>query len=151
MTLKNYQIIALANAGVLSSTNHDVDIKDAYKVFKFRKAISKALSAIQEAEKALLEECGIGDPNAFNEQLHTAEGEELAEMRKKVESYNAQHADLYNDDADLGDIKTISYESWFALQKENSAKEINGNTFDIFSGGVEEMLENVLWVAPSED
>lgn len=150
MNLKNYQVLTLVNAGVLQSTNHDVDVKDAYKVFKFRKALGKALSAIQDAEKALLEECGIGDPNAFNETLKTAEGEELAAMQAKVVKYNEQREELYNDDCDLGDIKTISYESWFTLQNENKAKDINGSTVDIFSHGVEVILEGVLWAEPED-
>lgn len=158
MTLKNHQVLALVNAGVLSSTNHDVAVKDAYKVFKLRKALSKALTALQDSEKTLLEENGIGDPTAFNEKIQElvkstedSAKDELAEMQKQIVAYNSQREELYNDDADLGDIIPISYESWNALQNENKAKEVNGNTVDIFSGGVEEILEGIFWTAPSEE
>lgn len=160
MKLKNKEILALVNAGVLAITSHSVAIADNYKVYSFRKALKNAYQEYAQKEEDLLKECGIENPQEFNSKLQALslakeptqeEQAELATMKELVANYNKMRFELENDDVEVACNKTISYESWVALQKENSEKEINGIKADILSGNVEEILEGKFWLAPAEE
>lgn len=139
MKLKNNIIISLVNAGLLNTTEHDVPAADAYKVYKFRKAVGKALDDIAEKERGL-------------------EAEEDEEKRE------ALRQELFNDESDLGDIKSISFESYHILSNENKKtavriptdeKETDGTpkytqvSFDTYRL-CEDILDGVLFRAPEE-
>ena len=94
--MKNYQIINLVNNGLLNTTEHDVPAADAYKAYKFRKAVRKAYDAIAEKEKELVEA--------------EKDAQRLAELRMA----------LYNDDSEV-EVVPMSWESYHLLAKENKA------------------------------
>lgn len=156
--MKNYQIIALANAGVSASTNHTLSPAHGYKAFRFRKAVADAMSKIQSDEMELLTDCGISDAVAFDarlEELRSMERnqeqeQELKELTDKLTRFVAMRNALYNADVELHGVIPMPYEEWFKLQNENRDKDFNGRVVDIFSGAVEDMLEGVLWSAPEE-
>lgn len=145
MKLKNNIIIALVNAGLLNTTEHDVPAADAYKAYKFRKAIEKAINAIVEKEKELPKTAGV-------------EGNTPTEAQtKKVEELRAA---LYADETELeGNIVPMSWEGYHALSNENrrvavqlpnGEKNENGSPkfvtrfVDVFRA-CEGMLEGVLF------
>lgn len=55
---------------------------------------------------------------------------------------------MLNEDVDVSNIKTISYDDWHALRKENRSKDDNGQ--DPLNNYIESILENVLWKAPED-
>ncbi len=131
MKLKNNIIVALAQVGCLNITANTLSAADGYKVIKFRRAVAKAFEALGEAERAIIKDCGleIADKGEL-----TGKDEDKAKFRKL-------QSELYADEADLGDIKAVSYESWHLLKNENKGL---GNAF------VEDSLEGGLWNAPEE-
>ena len=147
--MKNIDILNLANAGVFSVSANTFDAAHAYKVVKFKSAVRKAAVAIDEQQKELTKEAGIEDPQAFDK-----ERAELIKSKanpERLEQLNAQFKRLlelrekfYNDDVELEGVRTIPYEQFFALQKEN--KDIQGKPLDAFA----DILEGVLWAAPEE-
>lgn len=132
MKLKNNIIVALAQVGALNLNATALDAAHAYKVIKFRRAISKAFGELQEAEKGIIKDCGLEI---------SADGK-LEGPDEAKEKFAKLQKELYEDEADLGDIKTIPYEQWHALKKENKGLA------DAF---VEDSLEEVLWNAPEEE
>ena len=106
MKLKNTTIIALVNNGLLNTTEHDVPAADAYKAYKFRRAVEKAFNAIAEKDKELPAAAGVEkDKEPTGEQA-----KRIAELR----------TELYNDESDLGDnIIPMSWESFHVLANEN--------------------------------
>lgn len=158
--MKNHQLISLVNAGILSATVHTLCTADSYKVFKLKKAIRTAFTGIQDMERDLLAECGITDPKAFDNRTaelrsiaepSEAEKSELEGMEAKSAQFFEQRTQLYNEEAELKDVRTIPYESWKQLQDENAAvAQADGRKTDIFSGLAEELLEGIFWIAPEE-
>lgn len=131
MKIKNNLLVILAQVGGLNITANNISAADAYKVIKFRRAVAKAFEALGEAEKAIIKDCG----------LEIAEKGELSGTDEAKAKFCKLQAELYNDEADLGDIKTITFESWHELKKENKA---------LANAYVEDNLEGVLWNAPEE-
>lgn len=144
MKVANNLIIALVNSGLLSTTEHDVPAADAYKVYKFRKAVGKAYNELAEKEKDFPKEAGVEDGKEPNEE----QTKRITELR----------IEMLNDEGDLGDIKKMGYESFHALAAENKKTPIqipvDGKAvtqyIDIFRA-FEERLEGVLWEAPKEE
>ena len=131
--MKNYQIINLVNNGLLNTTEHDVPAADAYKAYKFRKAVRKAYDAIAEKEKELVE----GEKDA----------QRLGELRMA----------LYNDDSEV-EVVPMSWESYHLLAKENRETkyqapvgegEFETRTIDFFRV-FEDALEGVLFKGNEE-
>lgn len=156
--MKKSDIIAMVNAGLLYATQHELSTAHSYKVFKLKSEVRKAFDAIGEAEEALRKDCGIEDGAAFDRRLtelrnlteRTAkEQKELDEMNKTLKGYIEQQLLLHAEEVTL-DVKAMPYEEWVRLQNENKAKDINGKTYDIFSGYMEELLFGVLWSEPVE-
>ena len=79
MKLKNNEIIALVNAGLLNTTEHDVPAADAYKSYKFRKAVDKAFNAIVEKDRELPKTAGVENGKEPTE-------EQLRQMGKRPQS-----------------------------------------------------------------
>lgn len=155
MKLKNKEIAILVNSGILDATSHSLPVAHNYKVYSLKKALKDAFKAYAEKEEGLLKEYGIGDPREFNAKLNAlsiakepteAELAELATMKEMADNYNKLHAELDKDEVEVP-CKTIDYESWVALQRENCDKS---KGIDIFNGAVEEILEEKFWLAPTE-
>lgn len=111
MKLKNNEIIALVNAGLLNTTEHDVPAADAYKSYKFRKAVEKAFNAIAEKDRELPKTAGVEDGK-----------EPTEEQTKKIIELRVA---LYNDETELeGNIVPMSWEGFHALANENKRTAI---------------------------
>lgn len=106
MKLKNNIIISLVNAGLLNTTEHDVPAADAYKSYKFRKAVEKAFNAIAEKDRELPKTAGVEDGKEATEE----QNKKIAELRVA----------LYNDETELdGNIVPMGWEGYHALSNEN--------------------------------
>lgn len=106
MKLKNSEILALVNMGLLNTTEHDVPAADAYKAYKFRKAVDKAFDAIAEKDRELPKTAGVEDGKKPTEE----QNKKIAELRDA----------LYNDESELeGNIVPMSWEGFHALANEN--------------------------------
>lgn len=146
--MKNYDILNLQHLGVLAITANDLDAAHAYKVIGFKRAVKKAFDNIVEAEKEILKEVKIEDPQAFDKERDElkksgSNPERLAELDKTFDRYNELRKKLYEEEVTL-DCKTMPYEQFHILQKEN--KGMNPKVLNI----LEEQLEGVLWAAPEE-
>lgn len=155
--MKNLDILIMINSGVNNITNYDLSAASAYKVMKFRNIVVKKYDEIQEKEKQILSDAGITDPQAFDiryktlREAETRTDEENAELKELDEKYNTwikARTDMLNADIELEGIKTISYEDWHLLRKENRPKD--DKTVDPLNNYIESILENVLWKAPEE-
>lgn len=155
-TLKNSTIIGLINCGLLSTTEHDVPVKDAYKAYAFRHAVEKANKAIEEKQQGLVKSVGIENGQQFDERMQELlaitnptkeQAEELAGMNDKLSKFNALFKELLDDSTELEGVKAMSYESYHALAKENRGGNGKPDIFSIFAGE----LEGILWIAPKED
>ena len=157
--MKNIDIIALANCGVLSITAHDIPAAHAYKVLKFKRAVKASMAAFQDAERAIFHDCGVSDVAGFNARLNELrekqrsedENAELHSMEKKIQEIQGLQNELREEDITLAGVKTMPYDVWHDLQNENKSVEISGKTIDVLSGDVEEVLEGVLWDSPEEE
>ena len=155
--MKNLDLVILINAGILNITNHDLPAASAYKVVKLRNVLSKAFEKLQELERDLLKDKDVDDPQKLNQEIEDLrnkenkteeEEEKLKELSDKFESYINARTEFLNDETPLEGIKTISYEDWHTLRKENRPKD--GNP-EILNNYVEAILEDVFWKAPNDE
>ena len=150
--MKNRDVIILANAGILNTTYHTLDGEHAYKMFKFRKELQKAINAYTEAYKELLNDAGIEDGQNFEgriEQLQKnneptkEEKAELDELLAKKSKFEEMVNSLLNEDVSI-DCKTMPFSEYHKLWSENHPKE--GRPVSVFEfDEVIDMLEGVLW------
>lgn len=132
MKLKNNIIVALVNNGALNITANGLDAGQAYKVIKFRRAIQKAFEALLEAEKAIIADCGleIGEKGVLN-------GSD-----ESKEKFGKLRTELYADEAEIGEVKSLPYADWHKLKGENKG---------LANAYIEDNLEGVLWTAPETE
>lgn len=137
--MKNLDIITLVHSGLLETTEHTLPNEDAYKAFKFRKAVGKAYSAIREKEAELP---GVAGTEKGKEPTQE-QSEKIAELRKAI----------FNDETELdGSIIPLSWDGWCALSNENRETKVVLNvggktvtrTVDTFRA-CEGILEGVLF------
>lgn len=174
MKVKNALIMALAGSGIDNTTNHDIPVKDAYKAFRFRGAVKKAAAEIEKKREELVKEAGIEDGNEFDAKLKELRAvaepteeqkNELAELEGKFRKFQDLWKELMDDETELDGVKTMSYESFHALSKENRNTRVSVPTgekgkdglpkfaiafvdvFDQFAGD----LEGILWYAPKDE
>jgi ABC-type nitrate/sulfonate/bicarbonate transport system substrate-binding protein len=156
--MKKAMLLFLANSGVLAITNHDLDPAHAYKVVKFRKALSNALDTMAKDEDELRKDAGIPDAAAFDNELHELRNTKdrtevqtvrLDEMEAALKRFIDLRAQMMDEEVTL-DCKALPYTEWHKLQNENKEKDVNGRKTDVLSGYVEDLLEGVLWIAPEE-
>lgn len=151
--MKNQLIYNLVSAGVLNTTCYDLPASQAYKALKFRNALSKAYEGIIESVKKINETVGIKEEQEFlsrNRELLKKENrteEENIELEQSKETLKKRGdlvEELFKDDTPLEGIKTMPFEDFFALQKEN--KSVGQAPFRVF----ETELEGVLWETPQD-
>lgn len=174
MRIKNHLILALSGNGLENTTNHDVPVKDAYKAFRFKDAIMKAAAEIEKKREGLVKEAGIEDGSEFDAKLKELRSvaepteeqkNELAELEGKLRKFQDLWKELMDDETELDGVKTMSYESFHALSKENRNTRVSVPTgekgkdgspkfatvfvdvFDMFAGD----LEGILWTAPEDE
>lgn len=155
--MKNLDILIMINSGINNITNYDLSATNAYKVMKFRNILVKKYEEIQEKERQILNDACIDDPQAFDERYKTLnetenrtdeQNAELADLNSKYNAWIKARTDMLNTDVELEGVKTISFEDWHALRKENRPKDEKAT--DPLNNYVESILENVLWKAPEE-
>lgn len=153
------ELLTINNFGIANITNHTLEPAQAYKVVKFRKALSGAIDAYVESEKAILKDAGIDDGQAFDNELvelrkaakpSKEQKARLEEMEAKLKRYNELRAELLKEEVKL-DCKTMPYDAWHQLRSENKDVEINGKKIDLLPNFIEDILEGVLWEAPKEE
>lgn len=148
--MKKYEILSLVDAGILGVTAHDLDAAHAYKVLKFKRSVKAAFDELADAESGLLKESGIEDTQAFDKEradlIKSGENpERLDELNKQFERVNSLREILYKEEVQLEGVKTIPFEQFHLLQKEN--KDMGNKPLNAF----ELLLENVLWAEPEEE
>lgn len=166
--MRNADIIALANSGIAHSTALTLEPAHAYKHSKLRRAVAKALEAITESEKYLAQHVGIEDLQQHNSRVRELlklsdrteeEQADLEALQRKTEAFNMLHRELLEDEAKLEGIKTIPFEQWLKLRRENEAKELSVRgadgkahtiKLDIFNNAAEDILLGVFWQEPEE-
>lgn len=148
--MKNADIVALMNGGIQNITSVTLPASQAYKVYKFKRAIETAYNAIVDSHKGILKQVGIEDLQEFQKrhkelsdikERTSEEQTELDSLVKKDKDAGKLVQELYEDATNL-DVKALPYEDWHNLQAEN--KDVKLLTY------LEPMLEGVLWTAPEE-
>lgn len=147
--MKNIDILNLANTGVFLISANTLDAAHAYKVIKFKGAVRKVAEAVDEEQKAIAKEAGIEDTATFDKERAelrktNSNPERLAELDKQLARFIELRENFYKEPVKLEGVKTIPYEQFFALQKEN--KDLEGKPLEAYA----DLLEGVLWVAPEE-
>ena len=142
--MRNIDILNLAKADIFSVSANTLEAAHAYKVVKFKGAIRKALVSIEEANAEIAKEANIEDVKEFDRELNSLrqtgrDPVRLAALEKKLSQLDKLRAAMYKDDAKLDGVKTIPYDQFFALQKEN--KELPHRPLEAFA----DILEGVLW------
>ena len=149
--MKNADIVALVNGGIQNITSVTLPAAQAYKVYKFKRAIEAAYNAIVDSHKDILKQAGIEDLQEFQKRY-----KELSDIKERNAEEQAELDSLTNKDVDAGKliaelykdttelyVKSIPYDDWHNLQAEN--KDIKVLTY------LEPQLEGLLWIAPQEE
>lgn len=158
-TMKAGEILALVSIGAHAVSAKTLDTKSRFRIFSFKDAIVKAAEELEKKERALLPECGIDDPQAFDKRLNELrsaddltedEQKELDGMTAKLGTLSGLRQQLREDDVTL-DIKPIDCAAWFALRDENPAvKGADGVERDPLPDWAERLLFGKLWTAPED-
>lgn len=155
--MKKLDIFNLVSGGILQITNYDLEPAHAYKVTKFRTAVNKALDDIKNAEKDILKGLGIVDPAEIDKKIYDLksknplteeEQQELEHLQDLVKKFNETRRQMLEEETTLENVKTLPFEQWHALRKENRPKD--ANSYDPLNNYVEELLEGILWKAPED-
>ncbi len=157
--VRNSDIIALVNGGALLISSSTLDNAQGYKAFRLKKALKDAFADIQKAEGDILRECGIGD--AAETQRRQAElsskgqltEEERAEFDSTADSIakaNGRIRELHADTSEL-DIRTLPYEAWRQLQKENAEQTVGNRRVNLLGGEMELLLYGIFWLDPDDN
>lgn len=172
MKVKNYLIKNLVENGIEGTTTHDIPAKAAYAVWNFQDQVVKANKAIEEKRMGLIVSAGIKDGAEIEKRRKELkaidsrseeEEKELIEIRGKINKFAELYAQLMNDESEL-EVKSISFEDYHALSRENRAIPVpvpmdeldkDGNpkmrtvTIDFYTV-FQNVLKDVLWAAPEE-
>lgn len=148
--MRNIDILNLAKADIFSVSANTLEAAHAYKVVKFKGAIRKGLVSIEEANAEIAKEAGIDNVAEFDRELNSlrqtgSDPGRLATLEKKLSQLDKLRAAMYKDDAKLEGVKTIPYDQFFALQKEN--RELPHRPLEAFA----DILEGVLWEVPETE
>ena len=148
--MKNADIVALMNGGIQNITSVTLPASQAYKVYKFKRAIEAAYNSIVDSQKGILKQVGIEDLQEFQKRY-----KELSDIKERTSEEQAELDSLVKKDKDAGnlvqelygdttnlDVKALPYEDWHNLQAEN--KDVKLLTY------LEPMLEGIFWLAPEE-
>lgn len=142
--IKNGELVALVNRGLLNIDYTEVDGEHAYKVYRFLRDVRKAVMDIEEQRgelvrrhvseeelrKAQAYEAALKDKKEpeMSEEDYKAVIARLSEAGKEVES-------LMNDTTDI-DARPVPFEEYFKMKKANKG---------FFTTDVDIALEGVLW------
>ena len=142
--IKNGELVALVNRGLLNIDYTEVDGEQAYKVYRFLRDVRKAVMDIEEQRGELVRR------HVSEEELRKAQSYEAALKDKKEpeipeEDYKAVIAklseagreveSLMNDTTDI-DARPVPFDEYFKMKKSNKG---------FFTTDVDIALEGVLW------
>ena len=161
MKLKNQLIKALSESGLENTTDHELSAAHAYKVFRFRDEVAKAYKDIEEKRIKLVKDT-LGED--YEEKRKNATEEEAKALDEKLAKFAELYNELMNDETELN-IKTIPFEEYHALAKENKQTPIQIPTGEKDKDGRPKMrqgyldfftvfrkdLKDILWVEPAEE
>lgn len=158
--MKKSDIINLVEAGILFVSAHELSSEHAYKVFMLKREIEKAHKLITEETEAILKEVGITDE--LQQKLSIIEKKQRArepltseEQNLSLETIIIQSKannlikQLNKEEVSLK-VKTVPYETWRELQKENRTKDVKGKQCDLLGGPAETLLADIFWLPYEE-
>ena len=147
--IKNIDLLAAVNRGLLNLNISDITAEDGYKVFRTLKALRKAAEAFEETRMELVRS-KVSDAEqekarAYDEAKDkSAEGLISAEERKaiagKVEEAGKAVLPLLNDTSEV-EVRPVPFAAWFKLKRRN----------DILTTDMDMLLEGVLWKDGEEE
>ena len=148
-SMRNIDLLATVNRGLLNINTSDLTAEDGYKVFRTLKALRQAAEAFEEARKELVRS-KVSDEEqekakAYDEAKDkTAEGLITAEERKviagKVEEAGKAVLPLLEDSSEI-EVRPLTFEAYFVLKAKNG---------DVMRSDMDLMLEGVLWADGDE-
>ena len=142
--MKNGELVALVNRGLLNIDYTEVDGEQAYKVYRFLRDVRKAVMDIEEQRGELVRR-HVSDEELRKAQAYEAAKKENKEPEMPDEEYKAvisklseagrEVESLMNDTTDI-DVRPVPFCEFFKMKKANK---------EFFSTDVDIALEGVLW------
>lgn len=162
--ISNRKLWQLQLSGIQNMTCHDVPAAHAYKAVKLKQEVQKAVEALSAEARKLMDEVGITDMDADRKRLTDLKDrrsslteQELKEydtLSDKIKRYEELESALMDEEVEIN-VKTMPYDVWHALQRENAKRSIRigGKVlYDVdLLTELENTLEGILWVAPEEN
>lgn len=162
--ISNRKLWQLQLSGIQNMTCHDVPAAHAYKAVKLKQEVQKAVEALSAEARKLMDEVGIADMDADRKRLADLKDrrsslteQELKEydtLSDKIKRYEELERALMDEEVEIN-VKTMPYDVWHALQRENAKRSIRigGKVlYDVdLLTELENILEGILWVAPEEN
>lgn len=148
--MKNGELVALVNRGLLDIDYTEVDGEQAYKVYRFLRDVRKAVMDIEEQRGELVRR-HVSDEELRKAQAYEAALKEKKEPEMSEEEYKAVIAklseagreveSLMNDTTDI-DVRPVPFSEFFKMKKANKG---------FFATDVDIALEGVLWQDEKEE
>lgn len=148
--IKNIDLLATVNRGLLNINTSDLTAEDGYKVFRTLKALRQAAEAFEESRKELVRS-KVSDEEqekakAYDEAKDkSAEGLMTAEERRAVAGKVAEAGKavlpLLEDSSEI-EVRPLTFEAYFGLKAKNG---------DVLRSDMDMMLEGVLWADADEE
>ena len=142
--IKNGELVALVNRGLLNIDYTEVDGEQAYKVYRFLRDVRKAAQDIEEQRGELVRR-HVSEEELRKAQSYEAAKKENKEPEMSEEDYKAVIAKLsevgkevealMNDTTDI-DVRPVPFCEFFKMKKANKG---------FFTTDVDIALEGVLW------
>lgn len=148
--MKNGELVALVNRGLLNIDYTEVDGGQAYKVYRFLRDVRKAVMDIEEQRGELVRR-HVSDEELRKAQAYEAALKEKKEPEMSEEDYKAVIAklneagreveSLMNDTTDI-DVRPVPFGEYFKMKKANKS---------FFATDVDIALEGILWKDSAEE
>lgn len=142
--VKNGELVALVNRGLLNIDYTEVDGGQAYKVYRFLRDVRKAVMDIEEQRGELIRR-HVSDEELKKAQAYEAAKKENKEPEMSEEEYKIVIAklseaggeveSLMNDTTDI-DVRPVPFREFFKMKKANK---------EFFATDVDIALEGALW------
>lgn len=142
--MKNAEIIALVNRGLLNLDYSNIAAAQSYKIFKTLRAFKDAAKAYDEQRAELVRrhvpDEELGKAQAYEQAKdRTAEGlmsaEDYAKVLEKLRTAQDEVNELLGDEVEL-DARPVPFEVYFALKKDNR---------ELLRPDADMMLEGIMW------
>lgn len=141
--IKNIDLLAAVNRGLLNLNTSDLTAEEGYMVFRTLKALRKAAEAFEETRMELVRS-KVSDEEQEKARAYDEAGDKTAgglisaEERKAIAGRVAEAGKavlpLLNDTSEV-EVRPVPYPSWFKLKRRN----------EILTTDMDMLLEGVLW------